>query len=495
MKEPRRLVPISTWLGFALAALFLYPLAAALNDNAYYLQWQRRDLLEVVAAWLLLWLAFGVALYYAWPSRSRAGLVALLVIAALPMASLTAGVVQQLPFDNALIAASENRAIRLLAPALVAAFVLSGVALWPFVFGTWLRRLLFILSPVSLVVAEVFASSGLHAPPRVAIEHAPASGASETRTSCSPLLALLFDELSFTYITEGTEIRATLPALRSLSERSTNYLAVSAPARETLVSVPSYLAARRLNDIRIEGDRMLERDAEGGLVPYVATKPDGLFATARRLGFVNEVAGYYLAYCDVLGDLVDTCRSFSFYNTARVDDGFSPIHPLLTTLVLWPRQLPFGLLKDPPFARLQRGIVEQTLAFASRPMNDARPIFRFVHFSIPHLPFVFDAQGYHPPFSPLRTSPDDAYVRQIGYVDRLVSRIVAQLEERGSFDRITLVLLSDHGFRFGGRETMPLHVPFIVKRRGQTSRIDVTEPIDGERLLRQVVQDACQTQP
>jgi len=495
MKEPRRLVLISTWLGFALAALFLYPLAAALNDSAYYLQWQRRDLLEVLVAWLLLCVVFGVAVYYVWPRRNRGGVAALLAIAALPIASLTAGVVQQLPFDNVLIAASENRALRLLAPALVGAFIAAGVALWPAALGTSLRRLLLILSPVSLVVAEAFASSGLHAAPRVAIEHAPISGRGEARTSCSPLLAVLFDELSFAYIADGTEIRPALPALRSLSQRSTNYLAASAPARETLVSVPSYLAARRLNDVRIEGDRMLERDEEGDLVPYTAAKPDGLFATARRLGFVNEVAGYYLAYCDLLGDLVDACRSFSFYNTARVSKGFSPIHPLLTTLILWPRQLPFGLLKDPPFARLQRGLVEQTFAFASRSMEGARPIFRFVHFSIPHLPFVFDAEGYDPPFSPLRTSPDDGYVRQIGYVDRLVSRIVAQLQEQGSFDRMTFVLLSDHGFRFGGRETMPLHVPFIVKRRGQTSRIDVTEPVNGERLLRQVVQDACQVQP
>lgn len=490
MTERRRLLLTSIWLGCALAALFLYPLAAALNDDPYYLQWQRRDLAEVVAAWLLLGAALGLVTYYIWPRRTRGGLAALLSIAALPVASLTAGVLQQLPFDNALIAASENRLIRLLVPAVVAASLGAGIAVWPALFGTWVRRLLLVLSPVSLVVAEAFASSALHAPPRVAIDRG-ASLSAGIQESCSPVLALLFDELSYAYITEGREVRATLPGLRSLSERSTNYLAAIAPARETLVSVPSYLAARRLDDIRIEGNRVLERDGGGHLVPYVAATPEGLFGTARRLGFVNEAAGYYLAYCELLGALVDTCRSFSFYNTSRVSDRFSPVHPLMTTFVLWPRQLPFGLLKDPAFGRLQRGLVEQTFSFASRPMDGERPIFRFVHFSIPHLPFVFDGRGYHPPFSPLRTSPDDAYVRQIEYVDRLVARIVAQLQERGTFDRVTLVLLSDHGFRFGGRETMPLHVPFIVKRRGQRSRVDVPEPVNGERLLRDIVEGAC----
>jgi hypothetical protein len=38
---------------------------------------------------------------------------------------------------------------------------------------------------------------------------------------------------------------------------------------------------------------------------------------------------------------------------------------------------------------------------------------------------------------------------------------------------------------------MPLHIPFIVKRRGQTSRIDITQAVSGERLLKEIVEDAC----
>ena len=40
---------------------------------------------------------------------------------------------------------------------------------------------------------------------------------------------------------------------------------------------------------------------------------------------------------------------------------------------------------------------------------------------------VFDEHGYAPPFNPLRTSTDDAYRRQLRYVDRLVD----EGEERG----------------------------------------------------------------
>jgi len=47
------------------------------------------------------------------------------------------------------------------------------------------------------------------------------------------------------------------------------------------------------------------------------------------------------------------------------------------------------------------------------------------------------------------------------------------------------------GFRFGGRERDPLHIPFALKEAYQRRRRDVSEPKRGERLLRQIAQDSC----
>ena len=237
------------------------------------------------------------------------------------------------------------------------------------------------------------------------------------------------------------------------------------------------------DNIRVEGDHL---DFEIGPTRAVfsAQDTDGLFAAARRAGFSPEAVGYYFAYCGMLGGVVDACRSFSFYNIATVNDGFSPLHPVLTTLILWPRQFPLGLLKNPPFARLQRGLVEATYAFATRPIDTGRPVFRFVHFSIPHLPFVFDADGYNPPLDPLRQRPDDNYVRQIRYTDRLFGELVDRMRQDGSFDRTTIAVFSDHGFRSGGQEQNSRHVPFIIKRAGQTQRSDISSPAQGEMLLK-----------
>jgi hypothetical protein len=471
----RRLL-VAGWLGFSLAALFFYPLAAALQTDLFYLQWQPADTVEVVAAIVVLAVVAGGVVFALWPRPDRFATLGLLALATLPLASFLAGVSRQVPFDDELRSAWTNPAVRLGVPAIVATAVAGAFVVWPAALRRVLRRLIVMLSPVSLIIAGTLAASVSHAAPVVSVEREP-SAQRPAASACASVVAWLFDELSFSYLyqDDGT-ISPDFPAMREFAEAATNYMSVTSPERETLVAMPSLLAAHQVRDVRVHADEL--------------AGADGLFGTARRLGFRTEMAGYYLPYCDLLGDLVDACQSLSFYNVSTARPVFSLTAPVGTTLVLWPRQFPFGLLKNPPYAALQAALVERTEAFASRPLNDG-PVFRFVHFSVPHFPFAFDRDGYDPPLDTLRTEPDDDYVRQLRFVDALFGRLVNEMRQRGSYDTTTIVLLADHGFRFGGRERDPLHIPFIVKRRGQSSREVVTDRVAGEQLLKQTVEESC----
>jgi hypothetical protein len=487
----RRLV-VSAWLGLALAALFFYPLASALSTGLYYLQWQTADVVETAAAIAALACLVGAIVFGVWPRSTRTAHAALAVVSAVPLASFAAGVSRQLPFQETLIAAGETGSFGLVMSAVAGAGVVSVLIVWPAIFGRWLRRLLVLVSPVSLVVLTSLVMSATRAgvPVRIGGE---ATAAGTLERACAPVLALLFDELSFYYVYDlDDNIRTELPALSLLGTQATHYLSVAAPGRETLDALPSFLAARRVREIEVRPEGLMERGEESELRPFDARQRSGLFGTARSLGFRTEIAGYYLAYCDMLAGVVDVCRSRSFYNVSSADE-FSLIDPIRTTLVLWPRQMPFGLLKHPPFARHQREMVEELTAFARRPIEQRPPTFRLVHFSIPHLPFVFDGDGYDPPFDPLVTTPDDEYVQQVQYVDRLVGELVEELRRAGAYDRTTIVVLADHGYRFGGRERDPLQIPFIVKLAGQTRRAEVREERQGEMLLKEVVEGACAT--
>lgn len=482
---------IAAWLGLALAALFFYPLAVALDSDIYYLQWQTADAIETAAALVVLALLLACIIFVAWPRLTRGATAVLMIVAAIPLASFAAGVARELPFGDALREAGETRGLGLGVAVVVLAGTLLGFVIWPAFLARWFRRLLVLISPVSLVVLASLIASTPRTGVLVDVERA-SSPLVVAERACAPLLVWLFDELSFSYLYDDDgRVRSGLPAFSRLGSNATHYLSVGGPGRETLSALPSFLAARRVRDIRVEDDRLLERLDEGDLAPFSATGGESLFGTARRLGFVTEIAGYYLAYCELLADVVDRCRSLSFYNASSPDEGMFPAGPVLTTLILWPRQFPFGLLKNLPFARHQRALVETLAAFARRPVAAQPPVFRFVHFSVPHLPFVFDADGYDPPFDPLQTASDTEYAQQVQYVDRLLGELVDQLRRDGAYDRTTIVILADHGYRFGGRERDPLHIPFIVKRPGQQQRVDVRSELQGEMLLKDILQGAC----
>lgn len=486
-----RRIAVSAWLGFALAALFFYPLAVALDADPYYLQWQFSDLVESIVALAGLTLVLAFILFALWPRSGRLATLGLVAAAALPFASLAAGALRQLPYDAAMLATWEYQPLRIGLPAAFASLLGLWFLRWPHGFSRWARRVLILTSPISLVVLWTLIASAPRRDPVLNVERIPPLATQEIEKTCNPVLALLFDELSFSYLyDESGDVRPQFPAIGRLASTSTNYLSVAAPGRETLMSLPAYLAAGPVGDIRVEGDGIFQL-VEGHLQPFSATEPEGLFATARRLGYITEMAGFYLPYCELIGGLADVCQSLSFYNLSSPDEAFSPEDSVLTTFVLWPRQFPFGLLKNPSFAVLQRELVEHTVAFARRPIGTTPPVFRFVHFSVPHFPFVFDAEGYNPPFDPLRTAPDSEYVQQLQFVDRLVGDLVDHLHSNGEYETTTVVILSDHGFRFGGRERDPLHIPFIVKHAGQQTRVDLTPAERGERLLKEIVERSC----
>lgn len=486
----RRRLLASLWLGLSLAGLFLYPLASALDADPYYLQWQPPHTVEAALAFALLAVVFGLAIHVVWQRPGRAANLALLATVLIPLLSFGAGASRQVPFGADLRNAWELRAVRIGVPAAAALFAAGAFLALPRTFGRGLRALVAILSPVWLVVAW-----GLFSPPwpRATVTAIAADRTSAAHgTGCAPVLALLFDELSYSYLYAGGDVADSFAAIRRLGDHASHYHAASAPGATTLVSMPGFLAGRRFDDVRVDGSRLVV-DEGGTTKPFSATEPDGLMATARHAGLKPEVAGYYLAYCELLAPLVESCRSFSFYNAATLDRGFSPVHPILTTLTLWPRQFPLGLAKGRPFAWLQRGLVEESFGFAARPLG-ART-FRLVHFSIPHLPFVFDRDGFDPPLDPLRQHPDTAYVEQMQYAGSLVGELLDRLRRNRWYDRTTIVLFSDHGFRGGGRETDPRHVPFIVKRAGQVARRDIGEPVHAERLLRTIAADGCAPPP
>ena len=131
MTEFQRLILRSVWLGFSLAGLFFYPIAAAIDSDPYYLQWQPAHVAETWVALLILTALFAGLVFVTWPRTTRGGVVALALVVLVPFLSLGAGVSRQLPIDDALRDAWESPAIRYAVPGAVAVFAMAAFVFWP----------------------------------------------------------------------------------------------------------------------------------------------------------------------------------------------------------------------------------------------------------------------------------------------------------------------------------------------------------------------------
>jgi membrane-anchored protein YejM (alkaline phosphatase superfamily) len=73
-------------------------------------------------------------------------------------------------------------------------------------------------------------------------------------------------------------------------------------------------------------------------------------------------------------------------------------------------------------------------------------VFAFFHYSVPHLPFIYERDQYSPAHKPLLENKIN-YKRQLQYVDKLFGELIAVLKKTGKFKSSKIIVLSDPGYR------------------------------------------------
>ncbi len=100
----------------------------------------------------------------------------------------------------------------------------------------------------------------------------------------------------------------------------------------------------------------------------------------------------------------------------------------------------------------------------------------FVHVFLPHHPHVFEPDGTAKS-DVLAPTGEESQTIQSEYADRLVGEFVAKLKREGLYDRATIILTSDHGYRgpFPGADYQLKHhttqVPLIIRAPGIEPRV------------------------
>jgi Sulfatase len=145
--------------------------------------------------------------------------------------------------------------------------------------------------------------------------------------------------------------------------------------------------------------------------------------------------------------------------------------------------------------RLNRGRSERFARFVRSVGASRRPTFWMKHALLPHGPYLYLPSGARTRSGARDLIPDmnsalafndrfltwhneQRYLLQLGYVDRLLGRLLRRLDRAGIYDDTLIVLTADHGFAWqvgvttrrsvgasNVHELMP--VPLLVKRPGQ----------------------------
>jgi hypothetical protein len=325
--------------------------------------------------------------------------------------------------------------------------------------------LLFFLSPS---IRKVYATPPVSVQPKI-----------ESRTN---VVLIIFDEFSAnSLMDEGHNIDAVrFPHVAELPKQFTWYRHASASADETKWAVPAILTGR-----------YPEMKKNATLADY----PDNLF-TLLAASYELEVREQITDLCPRKGDsntdYVSTALDMlAVYLQLVVPESYSSKFPSLGGQ--WT-----NFWGNPANRRNGEGVAWEFEAFLDSMRPRTKPALYFIHSYLPHAPWYFfpsgkkyDVQSAGPfgipamypnslwghDYWPLVSSLQ-RYLLTLGYLDRLVGRLMDRLHQEQLFDNSLIIVTADHGIAFEPgdqrRAVTPtnfsdiMNVPLFVKLPQQT---------------------------
>jgi hypothetical protein len=298
------------------------------------------------------------------------------------------------------------------------------------------------------------------------------------------VLVLVFDGLDQTQALEAPVSRE-LSAFARLRRQSIECVQAYPPSSWTAMSIPSLLVGRGVLDAARAGPRDLSLRLEGSARRVSWSQEASLFRTARQQGVNVGVVGWYHPYCRVFGSELATCRShpytpepdYSWTGNARRYLG------CLVETVPWAVRydLPARLgLVEPTAGEERQWHADQCRALeveARQAALDPTLGLVFVHYQVPHLPYIYDPRARQ-----YDTSGARSYEDNLVLADAVLGRLRSAMQDVGLWESSTVIVTADHWNRY---QPIPLadsrfpvigyrphRVPLLIKLAGQSTRAE-----------------------
>jgi hypothetical protein len=457
------------FLSFAFFRISITPYTDSVNR--FYFSWQRTDALAI----LLLVLGGGLILFLAYETLGNAGSLGCLFR---DLMFLTLGffyvrvALLEVAFGN-----REIPVLLVIASKTIHASLLIWFLWKPSAAIRFLRNTCLVFSPIVLI----FSYTILSAQPMSRLVRSSTDSVVQPSSELKirRVMLILFDELSYDRLFANGEIMEDYPNFRRLAARSLTFHDAHSPAGcATLQSVPQMLIGAKAKVVLDRGKPMFE--LEDGLIR--AAEPPNIFRAFRRQGFRTVWVGNHLPCGEFFPSDLDYGETWGLYK---------PLNHSITEAAFWillqhlGKRLPFFAEQA---TRLRRRLIfSNALSFddwihgkAFEVLRDKRQTLAFVHYRMPHAPYIYNQDGFVTTQGELGTL-QERYKGALRAADRKLGDLLDLMEHSGRADNTVFVVTSDHGFRKDPeqkRESRPkTHVPLFVQAPAYGKRQDITNEV------------------
>lgn len=479
------------WLGLSLATLFFYPLISSVSAQPFYMHWGHSNTTEFFLAVILTGTLMGVFLLLTeeYVGSSHGKTIITMVLVAVPfLSSLTYIAAWQLGIVT--------RWLRAISLGMASSYKYGLATLVVVALGyvTWryhqaVRRaiimVILVMSPFIIFAAGIVVRTG-YLEPILAIHAQAKTEEGSGEPTQRSVFVLLFDELDYGFLYRDGQVREDFPNIRAFASTADNYHRAFSPGSQTLTAIPGLLGGRKIKVNDRQGLDLYEVSDTGEMYP-LNIGDTSIFSLARDRGFKTVMYGWMFPYCELLKRKIDECQAFSIYNYATINDSFSIVNPIFTNIVLSPHSIPpLGFLKTLIYNQFHHKVASRIYDLAVSSLNTEGPVFEFIHFNLPHSPFVYDGVRYEPASDPWLQNEEN-YVKQLKHVDHLVGKFLSALEKYTKSAMSDVIIMSDHGYRAMVPKGEHDRVPLLFKRAGQATRRDIYTPVRTEVLIREIL--------
>ena len=374
-------------------------------------------------------------------------------------------------------------------PSMALALLLAGALALAYRRYGAVRSFVTALSPAVVIVPAAFL---MNADVRDAVVSADVPFASATVTETPPIVLIVFDEFPVSSLMDGTRAidAARYPNFARLAETATWYRNASTVSSQTLWAVPAI----------VSGTLPVAPNA----VPTRRYFPNNLF-TMLSESYQMHVFGRFLQLCpanrclydlevhDSLGELVADL-GIVYLHIISPDSIAATLPPIVGD---WRAFATRRRFRNDEGRRSLRERSSEFDRFLETITPDREGRLYFLHTLMPHMPFEYVPSGHRylaPDYQNhreggaslfLQSDPwlprvlQQRHLLQVGFVDRLVGKLLDRLEAQGIYDEVLLIMTADHGASFqhgmprrtsadGSRADVML-VPLLIKYPGQVT--------------------------